>query len=163
VHELQALAQSPLAQRQPEDDTQTWDYFAGSALQPLPLQRVPPNETQTFSNLDTESLVLNLTALGLIAQLQGEHDGVNTADEWGWTCLHKAAVYGKKDHVVALLDAGVDVSRRTAHDPAQMYEANVDALRLAELVQEQGWGERRQLIEMLKLAAAGQWQVSPCL
>eukprot|EP01043_Picozoa_sp_COSAG02_P071203 COSAG02_NODE_12916_length_1472_cov_18.304443_3_plen_41_part_01 len=31
--------------------------------------------------------------------------------------LHKSAIYGKADHIIALLDAGADPSLRTEHDP----------------------------------------------
>ena len=73
--------------------------------------------------LDVEELVLNLTPMGLVSLLRKEAAGLDAVDEWGWTSLHKAAVYGKADHVVALLDAGANYKSRTVHDPTQMYKS----------------------------------------
>jgi hypothetical protein len=90
----------------------------------------PPDMTDyskpfaTDRGLDIESLVLNLTPLALVSHLLGEPGGVDAVDEWGWTSLHKAAVYGKGDHVIALLDAGANDQMRTEHDPTHMYRAN---------------------------------------
>ena len=83
--------------------------------------------------IDAESLVLNLTPLGLVDHLLGEGD-INATDRWGWSCLHKAAIYGKSDHLIALLDAGADPNLLTEHDPSQIYQPKATALELAQCV-----------------------------
>jgi hypothetical protein len=107
--------------------------------------------------VDAEGLVLNCTPLGLVDRLRREPAGVDATDEWGWTCLHKASIYGKGDHVIALLDAGASSSLRTRHDPSQIYMRNASALELARFVQEEEWGERGPIISMLESALAGGW------
>ena len=107
--------------------------------------------------IDTEGLALNCTPLGMLDRLTGEEAGVNATDEWGWTCLHKASIYGKADHIIALLDAGADSTLMTRHDPTQIYEPKATALALARCVQEQGWGDRGSAISMLETAATGRW------
>lgn len=131
--------------------------------------------------------MLNLTPMGLVSQLRSEVDGVDSVDEWGWTCLHKAAVYGKADHVLALLDAGASFGLRTVHgdwrspfvccrraflispaisstvafaDPTQMYKAKATALELADLVQSNGWGERSSVTSLLQTAEVGEWKTA---
>lgn len=110
--------------------------------------------------IDTEGLVLNCTPLGMLDRLTGEEAGVDATDEWGWTCLHKASIYGKADHIIALLDAGADSTLSTRHDPTQIYEPRATALALALCVQEQGWGDRGPTISMLETAATGKWVAS---
>ena len=104
--------------------------------------------------------MLNCTPLGMLDRLVGEEAGVDATDEWGWTCLHKASIYGKADHIIALLDAGADVALKTKHDPSQIYERNASALALAQCVSNQGWGDREPVIAMLEAALAGRWRAT---
>ena len=113
--------------------------------------------------IDSESLVLNLTPAGLVDHLlSGDPPalGINATDRWGWSALHKAAIYGKADHIIALLDAGADPSLRTEHDPTQIYKARANAFELAQCVDHEGWGDRIPIMQMLETALSGQWQVT---
>ena len=108
--------------------------------------------------IDAEGLVLNCTPVGLVDQLVGgDEGGIDATDRWGWSCLHKASIYGKADHVIALLDAGANPLLKTEHDPSQIYPARASALDLAECVQKEGWGDRDPIIKMLQVAASGRW------
>ena len=111
----------------------------------------------SWRGIDAEGLVLNCTPAGLVDQLMGDEGGIDATDRWGWSCLHKAAIYGKADHVIALLDAGADPSLRTEHDPTQIYAAHATALELAEMVQREGWGDREPIANMLQVAESGRW------
>lgn len=115
--------------------------------------------------VDTWNLVLDNSPAEMLASLEDCADGADGVNEQGYSCLMWAALYGKEEHLLVLLECGADASRKLEQDYySKAYPAGSTALDIARITQEKTGSDRRQIIRMLDAAARGgweEWKVSP--
>ena len=99
---------------------------------------------------ETEQLVEQHSPEQLVELLGRPRHDIDAADTFGWTCLHHAAALGLTEHVEALVDAGAALGRQTTSESS--YPGGLTPLGAASHTQEQGWGDREYICDVLRWA-----------
>ena len=108
--------------------------------------------------VDTWNLVLDNPPSGMMTALDDCIDGVDAVNEMGYTCVMWAALYGKEEHLVVLLECEADVSMQLQEDYySKTYPAGSTALDIARITQEKTGSDRKRIIEMLTAASELKW------
>jgi hypothetical protein len=108
--------------------------------------------------VDTWNLVLDNPPSGMMTALDDCVDGVDAVNEMGYTCVMWAALYGKEEHLVVLLECEADVSMQLQEDYySKTYPAGSTALDIARITQEKTGSDRKLIIEMLTAASELKW------
>ncbi len=108
--------------------------------------------------VDTWNLVLDNPPSGMMTALDDCVDGVDAVNEMGYTCVMWAALYGKEEHLIVLLECEADVSMQLQEDYySKTYPAGSTALDIARITQEKTGSDRKLIIEMLTAASELKW------
>ena len=108
--------------------------------------------------VDTWNLVLDNPPSGMMAALDECVDGVDAVNEMGYTCVMWAALYGKEEHLIVLLECEADVSMQLQEDYySKTYPAGSTALDIATITQEKTGSDRKLIIQMLTAARDAKW------
>ena len=108
--------------------------------------------------VDTWNLVLDNSPSGMMTALDECVDGVDAVNEMGYTCVMWAALYGKEEHLIVLLECEADVSMQLQEDYySKTYPAGSTALDIATITQEKTGSDRKLIIEMLTAASELKW------
>jgi hypothetical protein len=132
--------------------------------QPLPrLQSMGPRSQQTLQRGPQTSQTWELLQRNPAVMLKelASRGGADLVDSYGWSCLHFAALHGKTEHVVALLDSGADALRGTTGSVSGLQTggergAGLTAVDLARAPAE-GVPARTKVLKMLLAAEQGHW------
>ena len=117
-----------------------------------------PSLPTTAEVVDTWNLVLDHGPAEMLGALEAATDGVDAVNEQGYTCLMWAALYGKEEHALVLLECGADVAHRLEQDYySKTYPAGSTAVDIAVITEKKTGADRQRLISMLTAAADGHW------
>jgi hypothetical protein len=110
--------------------------------------------------VDTWNLVLDNSPSEMMAALDECPDGVDAVNEMGYTCVMWAALYGKEEHLIVLLECEADVSLTLKEDGnySKTYPAGSNALDIARLTQEKTGSDRELIMQMLQAAMEEGWE-----
>ena len=108
--------------------------------------------------VDTWNLVLDNPPSGMMMALDECVDGVDAVNEMGYTCVMWAALYGKEEHLIVLLECEADVTMQLQEDYySKTYPAGSTALDIATITQEKTGSDRKLIIQMLSAASEAKW------
>ena len=105
-------------------------------MAPAPAAVAAPPQGSGAAPVDTWKLVLDNPPSAMMAALDDCPEGVDAVNEMGYTCVMWAALYGKEEHLIVLLECEANLALTLQEDYySKTYPAGSTALDIARITQ----------------------------
>ena len=105
-------------------------------MAPAPAAVAAPPQGSGAAPVDTWKLVLDNPPSAMMAALDECPEGVDAVNEMGYTCVMWAALYGKEEHLIVLLECEANLALTLQEDYySKTYPAGSTALDIARITQ----------------------------